>query len=544
MLKEVVCEHFRLKKIVFKEGLNVVLGDDGAKNSIGKSTMLMLVDFVQGGDSFLKDDAGVINHYGHHFYNFSFQFSGDRYYFSRSTDVPDLIYVCDSNYVRLSELPIESYREQLKSLYGVTGVSLSYRSIVSPFSRIWRKGCLDPDQPFSSVLKEPAAPGIDRLVDLFGYTESIAVEKDAADALRDRKKLLQKSMDADFVPSIGAKQYKANKKVISDADLEIERLKQGFAGALNVYESLFDQRLRSIQQRKNDLVSLQGEIQGKISRLQREISGVTPRLAANIALVTEFFPNVDVERLEQVEAFHRKIGSILKKEIGVELESARAQDADISGEVRRLEAEVQAALQSKGLPDDLFSVVFGLKEISDKAVAENKFFELKRGVDEAVKLSGERLSAIYAKIFSDIQSKINAKLHSFNKVVYGPLRSSSELNIKTASSFVFSSGDDTGTGKSYAGLIGFDFAMLALTALPFVIHDSVIYKNIEVAATRRIVRILSVIRRKQVFLALDEAQKFGVKTEKILRDRAVVCLSNSDLLYDDDWRDKSLNGVN
>lgn len=307
---------------------------------------------------------------------------------------------------------------------------------------------------------------------------------------------------------------------------------------------MFDQRLRSIQQRKNDLVSRQGEIQGKISRLQREISGVTPRLAANIALVTEFFPNVDVERLEQVEAFHRKIGSILKKEIGVELESARAEDADISGEVRRLEAEVQAALQSKGLPDDLFNVVFGLKEISDKAVAENKFFELKRGVDEAVKLSGERLSAIYAKIFSDIQSKINAKLHSFNKVVYGPLRSSSELNIKTASSFVFSSGDDTGTGKSYAGLIGFDFAMLALTALPFVIHDSVIYKNIEVAATRRIVRILSVIRRKQVFLALDEAQKFGVKTEKILRDSAVVCLSNSDLLYDDDWRDKSLNGVN
>ncbi|WP_432207859.1 DUF2326 domain-containing protein [Burkholderia pyrrocinia] len=96
--------------------------------------------------------------------------------------------------------------------------------------------------------------------------------------------------------------------------------------------------------------------------------------------------------------------------------------------------------------------------------------------------------------------------------------------------------EDTGTGKSYAGLVGFDLAMFALTQLPFIIHDSVIYKNIEVPATRRILRILAAVRRKQIFLAFDEAAKFGTVAERLLRKHTVLKLSDDDQLYNEDWR--------
>jgi uncharacterized protein YydD (DUF2326 family) len=72
MLKEIQCPMFNHAKITFHQGLNIILGDDDAKNSIGKSTALMVIDFVQGGDSFLKDEAGAIRALGHHTYNFSF----------------------------------------------------------------------------------------------------------------------------------------------------------------------------------------------------------------------------------------------------------------------------------------------------------------------------------------------------------------------------------------------------------------------------------------------------------------------------------------
>lgn len=538
MLKEIQCPLFNHARITFHQGLNIILGDDDAKNSIGKSTALMVIDFAQGGDSFLDDEAGAIRALGHHYYNFSFVFAGQPYFFSRSTEASDVVHVCDKDYARLSELPLEDYRRKLKEFYGLASLESSFRSVVSPFTRIWRKGGLEPDQPFISALKEPTGTAIGRLIDLFDRSSDIAAEKKVIDEQKERKKLIAGAMNAKIIPKINNTQHKANTKTIAENTMQIEQLRQGFGGALNAYETLFDESLRSMQQRKNELTNLRSELQSKVNRLQREISGITPRLAANIALVTEFFPTVDVERLEKVEAFHQKIGSIVKKELKDELAAAQLEESALTSEIMSLEQQIQTALKSKGMPDDLFKRIFDLKEITDKATEENKHFEQKSQLEESIKISAHRLDKIYAEIFLEIEAKINFKLKTFNKVVYGPARNSSELRIKSANSYSFTSPEDSGTGKSYAGLIGFDMAMLSLTRLPFVMHDSVVYKNIEVAATKKILRILAAIKAKQIFLSFDEAKKFGVRSEQLINKFTVLKLSHNDLLYKKDWRDK------
>ena len=538
MLKDIQCPLFNHARISFHQGLNIILGDDDAKNSIGKSTALMVIDFAQGGDSLLEDKAGAIKALGPHHYNFSFVFAGQPYFYSRSTDASDVVHVCDKDYARLSELPVDDYRRKLKELYGLASLESSFRSVVSPFARIWGKGGLEPDQPFISIPKEPLGTAIGRLIDLFDRSSDIAAEKKVIDEQKERKKLITGSMNAKIIPKINNTQYKVNNKTIAENTVQIEQLKQGFGGALNAYEALFDESMRSMQQRKNELINLRGELQSKVNRLQHEISGITPRLAANIALVAEFFPTVDVARLEQVEAFHQKIGGIVKKELKDELAAAQLEESVLTSEIMSLGQQIQTALKSKGMPDDLFKRIFDLKEITDKATEENKHFEQKAQLEEAIKISGQRLDEIYTKIFLEIEAKINLKLKAFNKVVYGPARNSSELRIKNANSFSFTSPEDTGTGKSYAGLIGFDMAMLSLTSLPFVMHDSVVYKNIEVAATKKILRILSAIKAKQIFLSFDEAKKFGSRTEQLIHKLTVLKLSHNDLLYKKDWRDK------
>lgn len=538
MLKEIQCSLFNHTSISFHQGLNIILGDNDAKNSIGKSTALMVIDFAQGGNSFLEDEAGAIKALGSHHYNFSFEFAGQPYFFSRSTDVSDVVHVCDKDYARLTELPIEDYRRTLKELYGLACLESTFRSIVSPFARIWKKGGLEPDQPFISAPKEPTGTAIGRLIDLFDRSSDISTEKKVIDEQKERKKLITGSMNAKIIPNIKKAQYVVNTKTIVENTVQIEQLKQGFGGALNAYEALFDESLRSMQQRKNELANLRSELQSKVSRLQREISGITPRLAANIALVTEFFHTVNVARLEQVEAFHHKIGSIVKKELKDELATAQSEESALRSEIMSLEQQIQTTLKSRGMPDDLFKRVFELKEITDKAAKENKYFDQKVQLEEAIKISGHRLDGIYGNIFLEIEAKINLKLKTFNKVIYGPTRNSSELRIKSANSFSFNSPEDTGTGKSYAGLIGFDLAMLSLTRLPFVMHDSVVYKNIEVTATKQILRILAAIKAKQIFLSFDEAKKFGLQTEQLINKFTVLKLSHNDLLYKKDWRDK------
>ncbi|MED5002349.1 DUF2326 domain-containing protein [Pseudomonas aeruginosa] len=214
------------------------------------------------------------------------------------------------------------------------------------------------------------------------------------------------------------------------------------------------------------------------------------------------------------------------------------QESEINESITDLDQKIKLALNLKGTPTDLFAKVFELKEVTDKAREENKFFEQKTSIDESEAASKARLDAIYDQIFLSIESSINSELEEFNKIVYGPERNPSQLRIKNANSYSFTSPLDTGTGKSYAGLVGFDIAVLSLTNLPFIIHDSMIYKNIEISATENIIRILSAFKKKQIFLAFDEAKKFNTETQKTLQSNKVLQLNRNQLLYIKDWRTK------
>ncbi len=538
MLTKIICSLLNRGEISFHAGLNVILGDDDAKNSIGKSSTLMIIDFAMGGTSLLEDKAGVIKSMGHHAYIFEFDFNGVKSFFSRSTNEPSIIHICTNDYQVTGEISIEEYTAKLKKLYGLECLRSSFRSLVSPFSRIWNKGALDPEQPFFSDAREAAGAAIGRLIDLFERSDDIAEEKSILDAHNERKKIISKSMNEEIIPKINKTQYKANQKIIANKMNNIEALKQGFTGALSAYEALFDESLRKLQQQKNELANQRNEILTKKDRIERDLLGITPRLSANIALVQEFFPNVDAKRLEQVESFHQNISKTVQKELRKDLASYSEQISNLNVEISDLEDNIRTSLASKGTPDDLFARVFELKEFVDKASEENKFYDIKEAIKIDASLSKKRLEDIYDSIFLDIETSLNKKLKSFNQVVYGPKRNASQLRIRSASSFSFISPEDTGTGKAYAGLVGFDLAMLSLTHLPFIIHDSVLYKNIEVPATRNIIRILASVKRKQIFLAFDEAPKFGAMAERLLRTHTVLKLNNNELLYNKDWREQ------
>jgi uncharacterized protein YydD (DUF2326 family) len=53
MLIEIRTQKFRTGAVSFRPGLNVVVGDANATNSIGRSTMLMVIDVAFGGKDLL-----------------------------------------------------------------------------------------------------------------------------------------------------------------------------------------------------------------------------------------------------------------------------------------------------------------------------------------------------------------------------------------------------------------------------------------------------------------------------------------------------------
>ena len=84
MLVEIHCDEFMSygkprKPIIFHEGLNTVLGGQSADNSIGKSTFLLIIDYVFGGDTYKYSDAA--HKLKNHFIKFAFKFDNQHYYF-------------------------------------------------------------------------------------------------------------------------------------------------------------------------------------------------------------------------------------------------------------------------------------------------------------------------------------------------------------------------------------------------------------------------------------------------------------------------------
>ena len=66
--------------------------------------------------------------------------------------------------------------------------------------------------------------------------------------------------------------------------------------------------------------------------------------------------------------------------------------------------------------------------------------------------------------------------------------------------------------------------MLELTLLPILIHDTVLFKNVEDETIRKLISFYQMFFDKQVFICLDKVSQYSEDTEQTLRSKAVLQL--------------------
>lgn len=79
------------------------------------------------------------------------------------------------------------------------------------------------------------------------------------------------------------------------------------------------------------------------------------------------------------------------------------------------------------------------------------------------------------------------------------------LCLERLNKYTFYTLNDGGTETQYRGLITFDLANMKIAPVPFVVHDSVLLKNIERPVFSEIIRVYDAQKDKgkQVILAYD-----------------------------------------
>lgn len=268
MLKEIYCDKFKKKLIEFHDGLNIILGDDIASNSIGKSTMLLAIDFAFGGDTYAKQD-NIIRNVKHHTLKFKFHFNNEDFYYSRSTDSQNIVTVCDKFWNKQYEITNDEYTNLLKAKYVSSDLLLSFRELLGTYTRIYGKQNCNENHPLHIVPNEKMSLIINRILKLFEVYNQVEDQEKTINSKDEQLKAYKTASQAEIIPTL------KNKKEKNDSNEKIESIKQNIKNITTQIASqsvdLKSEQLIKLDPLRSQLVQLnllKANIQSQIKRLE------------------------------------------------------------------------------------------------------------------------------------------------------------------------------------------------------------------------------------------------------------------------------------
>ena len=542
MLKEIQCNGFKSngkirEPIVFHKGLNTILGGYSADNSIGKSTMLAIIDFCFGGETFINEK--ISQHVGEVYpINFTFSFGGIDYYFSRQEDNKKKVWICSADYKREKEIKIEEFVSFLKEKYKITVQEASFRKLVSICSRFHGKDNIIPARPLTTYQHEPDKEAIDNLEKAFERYNEVSDLKQEEKEAEKKKNAYSDAQKYDFVPNkITKRQFRDNAENIAKLKESLPKIAKKGDVDLSEYElekvettEKLKSQISVLSRKRKDLLSSKETIQRNIEEGHLPVS-------EDIKQLQFFFPGVELKNLSDVISFHRTIDSILASEMQEENERLDLMIDKLTMEIKAYEDEVR----NLGIPLNVDAKIFeeysSVKQQISRLEASNESYEKTEQLKNDCKAAKEKLEEKESLLLSDIQDQINKKLSKLNKMVYGEERPTHVLTLSSSGNkYTYVNEIDGGTGTAYKSLLLFDLSLLSLTSIPFAIHDSLLFKNLGDEPVESIMKLYEKEKEKQIFIAFDKVHSYeGDTPDIVLFSRVMELSEGGNELYGFSW---------
>lgn len=541
MLVELRCDKFHQKIIKFHKGMNTVLGTVNADNSIGKTTFLMILDFVFGGDDYIIINTDVQEHVGEHEFLFSFKFGSDFFWFRRNSVNTGIIQICNENYEVKGQISIEEYRLFLMEKYEICLPYASFRNIVGRFSRIYGKENLDEHNPLHVAKGEPNNKAVTALLVLFELYDTIANYAKVYDEKKEKLDVFNKAQDFSLIPKIPtSKEFDKNKKAIAELKEQIEELEKKLNVQLTDVDSTLSSEAIELKKSLTVAKSQRSKIYSKIFKLKENMQYKNSPIETDFSLLLKYFPNSNIKDIIEIEQFHKDVCKILYKEFSQEKQECEKELIQIDSLIASLNKELIALVSTTNVSAAFLKQYSSLQKRVEQLESANNYYEQKLALETEKKNAKVNLDAILTTQLSKIEISLNKKMSDINDYLYNGEKTSPNIKFK-GMNYEFFTPDDTGTGSSYKGLIVYDLSVLSLTKLPFLIHDSVLLKQIADSAVLNIFKLYSQCER-QIFIAFDKQGSYGDECQKILEDSAVLSLApNGQELFGVSWNIKTNN---
>lgn len=531
MLKSISCEKLVKTTLTFQTGLNSVVGADDAHNSIGKSSVLMLIDFAFGGNDFPDKCDDVIKNVSNFDVGFTFEFD-KPYSFVRNTGTSDDVYHIEDKNL----LTIDEYRKILRDKYGTDKYSLSFRECVSAFFRIYQRDNCNEKRPLDIVPKEAWLAIRKRILKLFDEYHAISKLEQEKKVETDVQKNIKGTFNTGAIVKITKTKFNKNQTELESLREQISTIKNALEANVTDIRSIISAENAELKRKKDSLFDLMIRYETSLSRTEDSISKTKLKNSKGFNELIDFFPEIDRDRLSQVDSFHCGISKIMRNQLNEEKRTLTSTISEIKSEIDGIDTELLKIVNSKEESVYLLEKLIELDRLEKDLSQQNNFWEKDDEVKQKLKGLKDDIKEQLVDSIDNIQESINQGLSKYIGKIYLDKPISPKLYLLDTD-YKFDGGDDRGTGKGFANMISLDLTFLEKTALPCIIHDSLLFKNMDVTSIESLISTYASFE-KQIFISIDEVSKYKSSTKRLIGDSEVINLNKDRVAFCVKWKNK------
>lgn len=383
-------------------------------------------------------------------------------------------------------MSLEIFLNKLKKRYYLESSDLLFRLAMSGFFRIAGKSNQNTDFPLQVYSSQKSSESITTLIQLFNLYDNIARYKERLKYKSNQLTTFRNARRYAFISNLvgGKKQFELNVSEIERLEYDLSHLQDTHQEEIGSDDIEKNQQKLQLRNTKLELENTLRDKQRRLKLLDISIEFSLYPTESDLTELQQYFPDTNLKKLYEVEAYHKKLANILDSEFSTERESLAVEIEELKTQLTVLNQELQELGTIPTLSSEFLENYSKLTATINALTEQNEAYLKKSALSKAKSEADADLKRSTKDILIELERKINAKMREFNDILYPDIRKAPQINLKAHNSYSFHTPDDDGTGTKFKGMILYDLAILYLTHLPALAHDSLLLSNISYQATK------------------------------------------------------------
>lgn len=262
-------------------------------------------------------------------------------------------------------------------------------------------------------------------------------------------------------------------------------------------DSMTARRLTELNEQLINYRRQRARVQTQLNAVRRDMTEEKKGFKRTFTELVRFFPSEEFRTLEDIERFHSKLAKILAEEFAETEKDLATTYVLLNNEIVKLQNEVTEIQNIPNVSQAILKEFARITtELNNLREANENFDELERLKKVAADYAETRDAVIHDQLIG-IESSVNQAMREISlSILKDATHLPPILRMEKLNKYTFNTPNDGGTGAQYRGLITFDLANMEVAPVPFVVHDSVLLKNIERPVFSEIMRCMKLKKIK------------------------------------------------